>query len=230
MAFGEGLEGAKGLIGEEKGIATISPLGVRVEGDSRARNDNRGVLRANVFAEASLEVAMLNRVDERREKQNSPFLLPTPHLIYSSTTQITQVPPQRPTMTNSTLPEELLVLILSPLSQNELYHAALACKAFCAITQPLLYPCVVIKAKSQIEQLKAAKEDDKSRIESVTFVAEANITSNGDFDALMVVFRTEAATILDRAKEGCIRELFAGVVLPLDCTSFLCCINKENRN
>lgn len=59
LAFGEGLEGANGLIGEEKGTVTISPVGVRVEGDSRARKDSRGVLLANVFAEASLEVAMM---------------------------------------------------------------------------------------------------------------------------------------------------------------------------
>jgi len=147
--------------------------------------------------------------------------LPTPHLIYSTTAQTNLEPLQRSTMTVPTLPEELLTLILSALHQNDLYHSALASKTFCAITQPLLYSCVTIKAKSQIEQLKAATNDDKSRIERVTFVAEDNITSHGDFDALMVVFRTETAAILDRIKEGCVGELFAGVVVRLDCASFL---------
>jgi len=119
-------------------------------------------------------------------------------------------------MTVPALPEELLRLSLSCLSQNHLYHAALASKTFLAIVKPLLYSCVIIKAKSQIEQLKLAKEMDKIGIESVHISGDAMAARGVHFDDLVDMFTDQSVKALDDTKEGCVQELFGGAVLPLN--------------
>lgn len=59
LAEGEDFEGANGLIGDENGTGVISPFEASTAGFSRARKENRGVLRAIVLADTSLEVDMM---------------------------------------------------------------------------------------------------------------------------------------------------------------------------
>lgn len=62
LAEGEDLEGAKGLLRDENRTGMISPEEEREVGFSRARNENRGVLRAIVLADTSLELDMFEEM------------------------------------------------------------------------------------------------------------------------------------------------------------------------
>lgn len=123
-------------------------------------------------------------------------------------------------MTVPTLPDELLTLTFDLLSQTDLYHSALVSKTFLAIVKPLLYSCIVIKTKSQVGKLKDADEEDKSRIESVVFAGNSSVMNNAGFDDLMSIFAVKDAEKIGGATDGCVGDIFEGLVFPLRSTYF----------